>query len=209
MKVINLGLPKTGTTTLGLALTRAGMNVADHKIRHRQTDDIYLKGTFVGRKLYDGYYECGDPLAKLTSFDALSEISVLRKGLSLWPQMDFGVIDAIRRLHPDVRFVASRREPRALSGSMMRWSDLGTSRLPRAAIPGLPPGYGDTTLQQVQWIKAHYAHLEMLFDGSDRFLAYDIEDEGAPDRIGAFLGVKLPWWGRANANLNLPAREAG
>ena len=39
LRVINLGLPKSGTTTLARALRKAGLHVADHRIKPVQTDD--------------------------------------------------------------------------------------------------------------------------------------------------------------------------
>ncbi len=205
IKVINLGLPKSGTTTLGLALKRAGLKVADYKIRRGNSMAPELAGSFVARQLYDGYFQTGDPLARLGAFDALSEISVLNAAQCLWPQTDFGLISALRARYPEMRFLASSRNPREMSGSMLRWSDLGTERLPRGEIPGMPRGYGQTTLERVQWIEAHHAFLRAVFAGDPHFLEYDVADPQAPARIGAHLGLTLPWWGKANENTDMPA----
>lgn len=200
LRVINLGLPKTGTTTLAHALRLTGLRVADYRIRRRQTDDPALHGAFLAQCLYDGYFHDGDPLAALDPFDAFSEISCLRAGQSLWPQMDWGLISAIRAHHPGALFLASWRDPRALSDSMLRWSDLGTERLPRSDVPGLPAGYGTTTAERVRWIEAHYAHLHALFRDDPALLVYDVADPDAPARISAHIGREVTWWGRANRN---------
>ena len=200
LRIVNLGLPKTGTTTLAHALRLTGLRVADYRIRNRQTDDPALRGAFVGQCLYQGYFHTGDPLARLDRFDAFSEISCLRAGQSLWPQMDYGLIAALRAHHPGLRFLASWRDPRALSDSMLRWSDLGSARLPGSDVPGLPAGFGATTAERVRWIEGHYAHLSALFRDDPAFLLYDLDDPAAPARIGAHIGRPLPWWGRANAN---------
>ncbi|HBS49635.1 MAG TPA: sulfotransferase family protein [Rhodobacteraceae bacterium] len=200
LEVVNLGLPKSGTTTLARALRRAGFSVADHRIRVSQTDDESLHRAYVGDLLYQGLYETGDPGARLGPFTAISEMSVLRAGRSLWPQMDFALILAIRARNPGVRFLASRRAPFEMSQSMLAWSDLGTARLPKSAVPGLPPGYGETSKQREQWIEGHHAALRQFFDGAHDFLEYDTADPEAPGKIGAFLGRELPWWGRSNAN---------
>ncbi|MDU8913341.1 hypothetical protein [Aestuariicoccus sp. MJ-SS9] len=208
LQIINLGLPKSGTTTLGVALEKAGLKVADFKIRRGKAPVPGLAGSFVARQLYDGYFQTGDPLTRLGGFDALTEISVLNPQLCLWPQTDYGLIDALRTRHPQLRFVASRRDARAMSDSMLRWSDLGTDRLPRGQIPGLPRGYGDTTLERVQWIEAHHAFLRCVFAGDDRFLEYDTADPEAPAKLSAHLGLTLPWWGKANENTSFRARGA-
>lgn len=200
MIVINLGLPKSGTTTLARALREAGLKVADYRIRKRDTDNKALRGRFVGGRMYAGYFTSGDPLADLDEFDAFTEISMLRKGMSFWPQTDFGVIQAIRARHPGVMFLASARNPEDHAMSLLRWSDLGSHRLPRLNVPGLPRGFGETRHERTRWIEAHHAFLRHLFAGADNFLEYDVADPQARERIAGFLGRDLPWWGRENAN---------
>ncbi len=200
LKVVNLGLPKTGTTTLARALRRAGLHVADHRIRRKQTADTTLHGAFVAELLYRGIFDHADPSHLLQEFDALTEISLLRGGKSLWPQMDFAVIDGLRKANAGVKFLASNRDSFALSQSMLAWSDLGLARLPEGAVPGLPRGYGETSKERETWINGHYAHLRALFRGDPDFLEYDIADPDAPAKIGAHIGLDLPWWGRANVN---------
>lgn len=199
LRIVNLGLPKTGTTSLARALKIAGLRVADHRIRPRQTQNPDLRDAFLADLLYRGYFRTGDPGAYLDDFTALTELSCLRRGKSLWPQMDFALIDAIRSHHPKVRFLASRRDSWDVSQSMLAWSDLGTDRLPGSAIPGLPEGYGETTRERVQWIDGHYAHLRAVFAGDPAFLEYNVADPSARAAVSAHLGLDLPWWGRANA----------
>jgi hypothetical protein len=199
-RIINLGLPKSGTTTLAHALRLSGLRIADYRIRRRQTPDVALHNTFVGEKLYERYFTTGDPLHGLDLFDGFSEISALRDGVSYWPQMDFGVIQAIRTHHPGAKFVATWRPAEALSNSMLRWSNLGTERLPEGDIPGLPAGYGKTAEQRVLWICAHYAHLEQMFADDPAFMLLDVSSTNAGDLLGSFLGREIPWWGKANRN---------
>jgi len=201
LKVVNLGLPKSGTTTLGEALKRAGLRVADWKIRPGQAS---YRG-FVGKLMYQGYFETGDPLAMMPDFDAYTEIDIVRNGLNLWPQTDWGLISAIIEHHPGARFILTWRDPAKLSDSMGRWSNLGTYRLPHAAVPGLPEGYGATDAERIRWIEGHFKFCRKVFEGASNFLEYDIEDPDAPKKISAFLGIELPWWGIANAN---PRAEA-
>ncbi|WP_417523873.1 hypothetical protein [Marinovum sp.] len=200
LRVINLGLPKSGTTTLARALRKAGLHVADHRIKPVQTEDRALHGRFVGEMLYDGYFLRGDPLHGLDEFDGFSEISALRPPRSIWPQFDYGLLAAIREQHPGTRFLATWRRPEEISDSMLRWSNLGTERLPAADIPGLPAGYGVTSRERETWIAGHYAALERFFAGAEDFLRLDVGDEGAAARLGAYLGRDVPWWGQANAN---------
>ena len=199
-RVVNLGLPKTGTTTLARALRAVGFKTADHHIRPRQTKKTDLHNAYVADLLYKGYFETGDPLALLRGFTAMTEISLLRKGRSIWPQMDLALIRAIREHHPNIRFLASNRDPFKLSQSMLAWSDLGTKRLPQNAIPGLPEGYGETTKERIQWIEGHYATLRSAFAGDPLFFEYDVAGENTQAQLSNFLGIDLPWWGQSNPN---------
>jgi hypothetical protein len=200
LMVVNLGLPKTGTTTLARALRRAGLVVADHKIKPKQTNNRSIHNQFVAELLYRGYYESGDPATFLYGFNAITEMSVLSEGKSIWPQMDFGLINALRERHPGLKFVASNRDSWDISQSMLAWSNMGVTRLPENPVPGLPKGYGETSKERIQWIESHYAHLRKIFADDDDFLEYDVADPGVRDLLSGFLGISLPWWGRANAN---------
>lgn len=204
LKVINLGLPKSGTTTLAAALRHAGFSVADWKLRPGQSK---WRG-FVGKLMYEGYFRSGDPLAFFEEFNALTEIDVIREGRNYWPQMDWALLTAIRELHPGAKFILSVRDPQAHADSMRRWSNLGTTRLPRNAVPGLPPGYGGKPGELERWIEGHITFCRHVFAGADDFLEYHIEDPQAQQKISRFLGVALPWWGKANVNTNHPKEAA-
>lgn len=204
IKLVNLGLPKTGTTTLAYALTQAGWTAADHKVRRIHTRETGLGGTFVGRQMYNGYFECGDPFVHLDPYyDALTEISALNGDVSLWPQCDYAMIKAMRMARSDMLFVATWRPARDVSDSMRRWNNLGTDRLPAGHIPGLPGGFGATDKERVQWIEGHYAMLRDIFGDDPRYLELSVGDERAQDQLAAHLGLDLPWWGRMNVNTDL------
>lgn len=200
LRVVNLGLPKSGTTTVARALRRASLHTADYRIRTGQSKDNHILGDFVGQLVYEAFFRTGDPLAYLDEFDAFSELSVLRKGLSLWPQMDFAVIDAIRQNHPGVKFFASWRPVAEISDSMSRWSNLTSERLPKNQIPGLPRGFGGADGERQRWIAGHYDHLDQIFAGSEDFLRLDVGAEDAPQQLADFIGRDVPWWGHLNRN---------
>lgn len=196
--MVNLGLPKSGTTTLAKALRMSGLIVADHRLRGRH--GAGLKGRYVAEMLYRGYFDTGDPGALLPGIEAISETSMISGAGSLWPQTDFALIEALRAHHPGIRFLASRREAGPMARSMLAWSNLGTDRLPKADVPGLPAGFGITGAERERWIDGHYQTLERYFHGDDAFLGFDIAAPDARDRIAAFLGRDLPWWGKLNSN---------
>lgn len=197
-RIINLGLPKTGTTTLTDALRHAGLKVADWRIRRGQSNLPDIIGEHVGRILYADYFDSGDPLARLREFDVINEMSAVRHDRSLWPQTDWGVLQAIQTYHPDIKFLLSHRDPVKTANSMMRWRNLGNKRLPQADVPGLPRGFGRTEAELAKWVEGHFAFCRRIFAGCDNFLEFDIEDPDARDKIAAYLGIDLPWWGQSN-----------
>lgn len=203
-KIINLGLPKSGTTTLATAFEAAGLNVADWMARRDTGENI----GFVGRLMYKGYFKSGDPLAYMPDFDAFTEISVVRRGRNFWPQTDWAIIAAIREKHPGARFLLSARDPVQHADSIRRWSNLGKTRLPENHVPGLPQYHGQNPGEIERWLQAHIDFCRHVFRGADDFLEFDIADPEAPARISAFTGVELPWWGKANINENRPAEAA-
>jgi len=196
--IFNLGLPKSGTTTFKKALKEAGLKVGDHRIRRGQSPKNRLRGQFVGDVLYRGYFTTGNPLEEMADFDAIAEASYLQS-TGAWPQMDFGLIRALIAHRPATKFVATWREPAALSASMGKWTNMGT-RLERADIPGLPHGYGGTDAERIRWIEGHYAQAEAMVSAVAPFLLLDVAAEDAHERLKHFLGIDLPWWGRANEN---------
>lgn len=204
LRVINLGFPKSGTTTLGEALKRAGMRVADWKIRPGQSEN--MRG-FVGNLMYHGYYRAGDPLHYLFDFNAFTEIEVVREGKNMWPQTDWGLLSTIRAKYPGAKFILSWRDPVKHADSMRRWSNLGKTRLPMNHVPGLPEGFGRGKGELERWIEGHVAFCRQVFAGADDYLDYDVADPHARDRISDFLGIDLPWWGKANTNENHPEGE--
>lgn len=198
LRVINLGLPKTGTTTLSRALRKAGLKVADWRIRRKQTEDEKIVNKHVGSLMYSGYYDNGDPLALLDDFDAIAEMSYVKFNFSAWPQTDWAMLSAIVDHHPGVKFLLSQRDPAKTVASMLKWTNLGRKRLPSNSIPGLPKGFGKTEAELERWVRGHYLFCRHVFAGSDRFMEYDVDDPDAAKKIGAFLGRDLPWWGHAN-----------
>ncbi|MDJ0822147.1 MAG: hypothetical protein QNJ09_10125 [Paracoccaceae bacterium] len=208
LKCVNLGLPKSGTTTLQKALEDVGWLVADHKVRRTVAKYPDTGGTFIARQIYNGYFETGDPFRYLDFYDALGEINALNGPRSYWPQCEYALVQAMRASPANVKFVATWRPPADISDSVGRWSNLGSQRLPRANVPGLPHDFGGTDAERIRWIEGHYAMLRDIFAGDDRYLELDVGAEDARELLADHLGIKLGWWGRANVNTDNPARGA-
>ncbi|MBD3663503.1 sulfotransferase [Sulfitobacter aestuariivivens] len=209
LRIVNLALPKTGTTTLTDALRKAGLRVADWKIRPGQSTRTDIPRMHVGKVMYEDYFASGNPLARLDEFDVINEMSAVREDRSFWPQTDLALLKAIERHYPGVKFVLTTRDPEKTANSMMRWNNLGKRRLPQADVPGLPRGFGRSEAELTRWIEGHFLFCRRLFGSADNFLEYDIEDADAPERLARYLGVDLPWWGQSNVGKTPQADRIG
>ncbi|MEQ5868601.1 sulfotransferase family protein [Sagittula sp. NFXS13] len=197
LKIVNLGLPKTGTTTFARALQEAGLFVADHRVRGEHTDDTRIRRDFVGAGIYTSWYATGNPLELLDFYDALTEISGLKPPLALFPQCDYALLKAMRDKNPDVKFVTTTRPPEAICASMDNFRNMG-KRVAQANIPGLPHGFGKDWTERVTWIETMLDMHRDVFAGRDNYLQLDVGAPDAAEKLSAFIGLPLPWWGREN-----------
>lgn len=198
MKLINLGLPKSGTSTLHRALAHAGIRSAHWYIGK--------KGTLVARRIYRAYFNGCDPLRDFKAYDAITQCDFVGQSASYWPQMDLGVLRSIRSYHPECKFLLLTRNPRKILSSVDTWFDL-RERLERLGAPGLPPGVAHRDGAMIRWIETHYANMIAVFGDDPQFHVVDIEARDARARISEVVGTDLNWWGKANASADLPARQ--
>lgn len=189
MNLVNLGLPKSGTTTLHTALARSGLRSAHWKVKHR----------IVGRNLYHHHLAGRDPLTDLAEYDVITQADFISEHRSYWPQMDAALVHAIASHHPECRFLLLTRPVAKIADSIMRWRDL-SDRLEALGAPGLPPGHAGEIDALTTWIDGHFRNVRRWFKDDPRFLELDIEDPEAPNRLGQFLRVEIAWWGMANTN---------
>jgi hypothetical protein len=189
MRAVVIGFPKAGTSTLQTAISRAGLR-AFHQI---------YRGRPIGRLVYAGLLRHGDPFHFLPDADVLTQMDICRpeSGENFWPNLDLAVLAAIRARRPDCLMILNRRDPAAIAGSIGRWYDL-QARIVASDVPGLPRGFGGTAAELERWITGHYDAVTTLFGGGPGFLDLEITSEDARERLGAFLGLEIPWWGQAN-----------
>ena len=188
MKLFVVGFPKSGTTTLTMALEASGMRPV-----HWADED----GRFVGQLIYDNLLAGRDPLAELETYDAVTQADVClpAHNINYWPNLDFSVLSAIRAAHPDCLFLLNHRSPEKLIQSIDRWPAL-RERLVESDIPGLPAGKGKTIIEMTCWIENHYAACRRFFANDPAFLELSIEDPETPVLLGQALGIKIKEWGR-------------
>lgn len=190
LKLFVVGFPKSGTSTLQNALTRSGLKSA------HWSDPV---AGYVGPSMYKRYFRGEDPMTDFADFDAVTQADVTINGSNYWPQLDFSMLRAIQRYHPDCLFTLNYRAPEETAASMIKWADYG-ERLRSNDIPGLPKRYGRNAKELATWIGAHHEALRHFFRDSDHFFEYDIADPKAPELLGDRLGIPIKWWGQSNVN---------
>lgn len=187
MKLLVVGFPKSGTTTITRALEASGLKTA-----HWQDE----AGRYFGALIYHAIHNGLEPFAHLSGYDAVAQADVClpRQGINYWPNLDFAVLRAIRRAHPECLFVLNYRRPEAIAQSICKWPGM-QQRFTYAEIPGLPRGYGAKPRQLVTWIENHFDACRTYFANDDRFVEIDIESADAPDLLGSKLGLPIRDWG--------------
>ncbi|MDI5987288.1 tetratricopeptide repeat protein [Halomonas sp. M4R5S39] len=189
-KVFVVGFPKSGTSTIQKALEKTGYSSAHWKVEEG----------YVGELMYRGLEDHDDPWYYLARYEAVTQADVCLpdQGVDCWPNLDFHVIKKIKEKHPDCLFVLNWREPKDTVSSITRWRDL-QSRILKSEAPRLPKGVGGDS-EILYWIEEHIGRVREFFKDDPNFVEIDISDADAPDVLGDKLGLKLGWWGVANAN---------
>lgn len=187
MKLFAIGFPKSGTTTLTVALRDSGL-----KAVHWRDDDRI----FVGAKIYRGMLLGSGPFANLARYDAITQADVCipTSQINYWPNLDFTVLRAIRRAHPTCLLLLNYRRPEAICDSMMRWPEMH-ERIVAAEIPGLPRGAGQSKQQLMRWVENHFDACRHFFANDPHFAEIDIESPDAPVKLGEALGMTITGWG--------------
>lgn len=203
MKLFNLGLPKSGTTTLHTALEKAGVKSAHWEFYPRS--GIGLRShQFVGAYIYRHYLRGIDPLAGMKEWDAVTQADLIVAPHSLWPQMDYALLQKIRKHHPKCLFVLLTRDPAKVANSIIRWGDMH-KRFMKMGAPWLTPVMAKSEAGFHDWVVGHYERTRALFADDPHFLEVDIADAGVANTLSKRLDMELPWWGTANINTENPA----
>ncbi len=193
--IIVIGFPKSGTTTLQKAFENSGMRSVHWRWNKKS----------VGKLIYDGWYDEGDPFFHFDGIDAITQMDYCKIRLfglvhhSYWPNLDIALLLAIRKMYPECKFILNYRPPAKTANSISRWSNF-QKRLIRTDCIGLPKNRGN--LEEVErWIVTHIDAVRQVFRDDSNFLDLDITSETAGEELESFLGREIGWWGVANKNV--------
>lgn len=198
MKLMVIGFPKSGTTSITSALESSGLKAA-----HWRLPD----GRFVGRLIYKAVLSGLDPFEYLKDYDVVTQADVCLPAhkINLWPNLDFAILGAIRRAHPKCIFLLNTRRPEAICDSIERWPLL-QRRFQVCDIPGLPLGAAADRANLMVWIQNHYDACRRFFANDDYFIELDIESPDAPVLLGKALGIPIVGWGDVKPKRPVPIK---
>lgn len=175
-KILCIGVPKSGTTTLYEALKSAGFDAV-----HR-----YRKGEVAaGYNLYKAYLQT----YQWQGENIITQLDTCRQKINVWPQFDY---EFLKWASKRSKLILQMRSPEKILKSIYNHGDL-RSRINYA--PGLF-GRATTDGDILYWIIRHYERVVRLIPN---VLAVFIDNPQAPEIISKYLGVQIPWWGVANA----------
>lgn len=200
MKLLNLGLPKSGTTSLQKALSESGVRTVHWAInRKNRRPHLGRLESFVGYRMYRDHLKGLDPLQDLAEFDVITQPDMISDQYSFWPQMDHALLRSVRRHHPECTFLLLTRTPEKVARSISNWLDL-QERMAKVGLPGLPAPMAREPEALLRWVTNHYDNVRDWFADDPNFVEIDIETPDVREQFEKLLGIEFSWWGRANKN---------
>ena len=180
MKLFVVGFPKSGTTTLTMALEASGMK------------PVHWGDAGALRRSDHLRERPGRPRparAAGSDYDAVTQADVClpAHGINYWPNLDFAISRRSARHIPNACSCSTLATRKGLRQHRPLAEPARADR-PRR-IPGLPGGMGGTDKEMIRWIENHYAACRRFFADDPNFLEIDIESEEAPSILGKALGI--------------------
>lgn len=178
--VILVGLPKCGTTSFNLYLSKLGYYSCHHLI-----DDCTVHvGTVINNNFQDDV-----PLlsGKLEQYDAFTQMDVCTDDSCIFPQVT--MLEELTTQNPDAKFILNSRDTVKHTNSIMRWCNY-LERLSNFDIKHFPKK--KTSFEDVHyWIKSHNQDIRDFFGQRPNihFIEIDFEDVDIDSKLQTFLGI--------------------
>ena len=198
--IINLGFPKTGSTSLQVFMTKI---YAKYKTPFKSCHWSAQK-QMVCDLLHKAENTTGNPLrfAELppASCHTIAQGDCESIGHTYFPQMS--MLEQLMLQLPEAKFLMMTRDGAAWVNSIKAWGNPPMyGRLVKASLPGAPPGFPQNDTGMIAWQQDHYERVRTLARKTQaQFFEFSLEN-GDPEDLVAFLGL-LPAdaekWGHHN-----------
>jgi hypothetical protein len=203
LPILNMGMPKAGTSTLWAFFECAGLKTNhDHKC-----------GVAMRRAAYNGIgplrapRSCGKKGA-----EAILQMDRIKPPTNcFFPQIQ--LLDEIHQEHPNATFILNFRPVDDWINSARMWSGM-TARFSLCDLPGLPTGVGGKNQELRNWYCGHVRHIRefVALYPSHALIELDLYDTERSARVMAKLfETNETCWGHANKGTQsiLKARKEG
>jgi len=204
-KIVVLGMPKCGTTSLHESFKRAGFRSvhwaldAGQEVKKDTRLRLYGEGAderLLGRLITKAVQRGLPPFALLPGeVDALAEMngchwtSKQKDAVQAYfPQMQY--LREICDAYPDAHFILNSRNLQDWVKSVDKHNDM-RERLIQADLPGLPKGIGERDEDLIEWVSRHHERVAAQLMHC-RLLKFNIDVHGAAE-LSAFLGRRMEW----------------
>jgi len=178
--VINIGMPKTGTTSLTDFLKQNGYECA-----HWRADGTIV-GIEVRKNLFSNALKDFNCITQLDYCHWVSKAENISR--CIWPQHEM-LTELVSRF-PDAKYVYTTRNTTAWFDSVSRWSDL-LDRIRFSNTPGLQ--YGATDDEVKKWYEAKQKAAQLFFQQThqdNRLFILPVEkSQSLAPELFVFLGI--------------------
>jgi len=199
--IINLGFPKSGTSSLFDYYSCGQVASSHHKCKQETCGECVFSNLKAGRAPLD---ECGN----YAFYGQLDIDGINYDGQGIWPGNEhalcyFPQISALQELHdayPNASFTLTTRPPAHWLASVTGWSNM-QQRLVGCDLPGLPEGAGKTDEELVTWYSDHLNHVRAFVAANPShgpLLEIEIEGYSAGQVLEEATGIPASCWGKAN-----------
>ena len=198
LPVINLGLPKSGSTSLRDFFACGNLTASHFKCNGSPCGMCVDQNLQAGRPALHG---CGD-------YHVWAQLDWAPIGLPIKPKKRcfFPQLSALKELHeqyPEATFVLPTRPPRHWIASVGNWQhdDYNMREVLAACnLPGLPPGRkpSDTELASFYVHHSRTVRTFVANHPSHTLIEFDLEEPGAAQKLALASGVPATCWGKSN-----------
>jgi hypothetical protein len=196
--ILNVGMPKCGSSTLQTFFKCAGWNV-----RHNQAGHCMEKALLEGKPPIQG---CRLSRGK----QALLQLDVQLPPNCFFPQIS--LLDEIHQEKPHATFVMNFRPVDDWIRSARSWSEDMVGRWSQCMLPGLIKEGGRLTDQEIRnWLCGHVKHIREFVKRypTHKLIELDLYDtEGSSEAMSSLFNTKATCWGTSNVNKKIAKKKA-
>ena len=211
LPVINLGLPKSGSTSLRDFFSCGNLTASHFKCNGAPCGMCVDQNLQAGRPALHG---CGDYHVWAQLDWAPIGLPIKKKKQCFFPQLS-----ALKELHeqyPEATFVLPTRPPRHWIASVDNWQHADYRMrevLAACNLPGLPTGRKPSDTELASFYVQHSRTVRTFVANhpSHTLIEFDLEEPGVAQKLALASGVPATCWGKSNCKTSCggPGRSRG